>query len=458
MIRSERVFLGAAAGAFTLWMALVALSGGLHFDDFISIGESRGALSLEGWTATAADGRWQPLKRATFDLIARAAGLTFWPYALALAAAHLLTAAAAAFAARAIWPGGTAGTLAGLAVLASLNLSAYSLATVGTLHGILSVAFGLWSVAFALRAALAPAGEARFLAFSSIMALAACLYKETGVTTPVLALYGMWLAARERSVSPTTLAKAVAGPAAGLALYFLLRLVIDVPLVPERSRYSLGGIRPLFLNAAVVVMNVLPWAAAAALARIANRRRGVLPELLMMMAAALALTFPSLLLSWSSPNFWYAAVPAVALGGVGLLRRSDRLPTGLSALAALTLVVFIGVTAAGWISGAHRWGPYAESSLRHWTTFPREGGRIIWFDADSRARYGGLARTIGPGARLTYALRLTSGDPSIKALACISILVGPPCIARPGDELYVHEGGRLERVDVPPPGAWYVMP
>ena len=51
------------AFAILLAIALVVAFGGLHFDDFVNIAESRNALtlSMEELRRPAFDGRWQPL-------------------------------------------------------------------------------------------------------------------------------------------------------------------------------------------------------------------------------------------------------------------------------------------------------------------------------------------------------------------------------------------------------------
>ncbi|MDQ3168759.1 MAG: hypothetical protein M3Q55_01330 [Acidobacteriota bacterium] len=460
-MNARRILLITAVSVACAWMALVLAYGGLHFDDFVSISESRGALSLTAgeWMKPASDGRWQPLKRLTFDALARAAGLTFWPYALALAGAHLLMAAGAWSAARAIFRDGESALYGGLIALASLNLSAYSIANAGSLQGILCIALSVWSVALALHAASLPRGRTLWLTLSALSTLAACWYKESAVTTPALAWYGAWLASRARPFHFSEALRSVAAPAAGVALYLAVRLAFDVRLIPADSRYALGGSPAVARNALFLAANVLPWAVVAAVAAGAfrERARGALADLAIMIAAAVAVALPSLLLPWTSPNFWYAAVPVASLGTASVLHRTPR-PARAAAALALTMVLALGgVSAAAFAAGFHRWGPYSEASVQQFLTFPRHGGRIVWFDRDSHAGYGGLVRTVGPGMRLTHALRLATGDESLEAATCISVLVAPLYVQGPGDELYMHSAGRLEPIATPPPGLWYCL-
>ena len=461
-MNARRVLLVTAVAVACAWTGLVIAFGGLHFDDFINLGESRGALALtaEEWMKPAADGRWQPLKRLTFDVFARTAGLTFWPYALALAAAHGLMAAGTALAARAIWQDRDQSRAAFLVALASLNLTAYSIANVGSLHGILCVALTVWSVALALHAAMTPRGRAWRMALSVLAIAGACWFKESAVTAPALALYGVWLASRVRPVRVPEMLRAMAVPAAGIALYLAARIALGVPLIPAHSRYALGGPWPFVRNALIVVANVLPWAAAAFLAAGSHgrheRRRGMV-AIVILAAAAVAAVFPSLLLPWTSPNFWYAAAPVAALGTAALIHHAPRPDRASIALALLMVLALAGVSAAAFARGVHRWGPYSEASVRQWLTFPRHGGRVVWFDADTHARYGGLVRTVGPGLRLTEALRLATGDTTIDAETCISVLVAPVYVPQAGDELFLHSGGRLWPITEPPPGRWYCL-
>ncbi len=460
-MRARPILLITAVGVACVWTALVLAYGGLHFDDFVNIGESRGALSLtaDEWMKPSADGRWQPLKRLTFDALARTAGLTFWPYALVLAAAHLIMAAGTRSAARAIWRDSDRALSAGLIAVASLNLSAYSVANVGSLQGILCIALSVWSVALALRAASVARGRAVRLMLSAVLTLAACWFKESAITTPALACYGIWLASRVRPIHLPEALRGVAAPAAGVVIYLAARLVFEVPLLPAQSRYTLGGSWPFVRNALILAANVLPWAVIAIFASgaIRDRRRGALAELAVMAAAAVAVALPSSLLPWTSPNFWYAAVPVAALGTAGFLNRAGH-PSRESAALALTMVVaLVGVSGAAFAAGIHRWGPYSEASVAQFLTFPRHGGRIVWFDRDSQAPYGGLVRTVGPGIRLTQALRLATGDESLEAETCISVLVAPLYAPQPGDELFLHSGGRLEPIAEPPPGRWYCL-
>src|SRR5688500_5793498 len=362
---ARRILVIASVAVACAWTGLVLAYGGLHFDDFVNIGESRGALALtvDEWMKPAADGRWQPLKRLTFDALGRTAGLTFWPYALALAGAHLIMAAGTWSAARAVWRDRDLALSAGLIALASLNLSAYSVGNVGSLQGILCIALGMWSVALALQAAFAPRGRAALLTLSALLTLAACWYKESAVTTPALACFGVWLASRARRIHPAEALRAVAAPSAGVVLCLAARLVLDVPLIPSQSRYTLGGSWPLVRNAMIVAANVLPWAVVALLASgaIRERRRGALGDLAVMTAAALAVALPSLLLPWTSPNFWYAAVPVAALGTTGFLRRAARPRRAAAALALTMILALAGVSAAAFAAGVHRWGPYSEA-------------------------------------------------------------------------------------------------
>lgn len=459
--RCMRLVLATAVGVTLTWLALVIVFGGLHFDDFVNLHESTGAMSMsaEEWRKPAADGRWQPLKRLVYDAVARAAGLTFWPYALALGTAHLLTAWGTATAGRAIWPESEGGRVAGLIALASLNLSAYSLANTATLHGIVSVALSVWGAARALQA---PRGRLfadwRFV-FSAFATFAACLFKETAVTTPALAAYGLWLASRRGPISRTRMLRAIGAPAAGVAAYFILRFALDIDLFPTRGRYSAGGRGFSLANLAIVLLSMAPWAVAV-LAGSSRWRawQAYGLDLAMMSAAAVAMALPSLLLTWTSPNFWYATVPVVGLGTAEMLRRATRPARACTALALLMIAMLLVCTAAAWRAGAHHWGAYSKAAITHWMTFPRQGGRVVWFDRDNGQSYGGLYRTIGPGERLADALRVATGDFAIEAQACIDLLVGPPCDVREGDELYLHSRGRLERIAAPPPGKWYVLP
>jgi hypothetical protein len=178
----------------------------------------------------------------------------------------------------------------------------------------------------------------------------------------------------------------------------------------------------------------------------------------MIAAASAAAVLPSLLLSWRSPNFWYAATPAAALGAAGIIRGAVNPRRAFAATAALIVVVLIGCVAAGWKVQAYRWGPYAQSSIEQWRTSSYRGGRVVWFDRDTLAPYGGLARTIGPGDRLSRALRLATGNPSIDAVVCVSVRVAPLYDPRPDDEIFLHSAGRLEALAAPPPGSWYCLP
>lgn len=460
---AARAMLIAAGGAALMWVALVLAFGGLHFDDFVNLDESRGALALsaEEWRTPAADGRWQPLKRLTYDALARTAGTTFWPYALALALVHGLTVLGTVSAGRAIWRRDGASTVAGLIALASLNLSAYSIANVGTLHGMASVALSIWAASSALHAADAGRRRGWLLVLSVLATVGACLYKETGVTTPALTAYGLWLTARDRRLEHVAIVRAVGAPAVGVATYFLLRVMFDIQLFPAGGRYVAGASGFSIANLAIVFAGVIPWAAAALAGSVEGGRngwRGTLVEIIALGTAVTAVVLPSLILPWTSPNFWYAAVPVAGLGTAALFSRAAR-PGHASAAVTLLIVLMLGVCAAvAWRAGAHHWGPYAESSITQWTTFPRNGGRIVWFDRDNRAPYGGLYRTIGPGDRLAHALRVASGDHTIRAVACVDLLVGPPCTIGQGDEIYIHSRGRLERVSAPPPGIWFVLP
>lgn len=454
-----RPILFTSVAVASIWTALVFAFGGLHFDDFVNIAESRDALrlSINQLRTPAFDGRWQPLKRVTFDLLTRVAGLTFWPYAVALAAAHLFMAAGVAVAARAIWGERENALLAAGIALGALNLTAYSVANVGSLHGILCVALTVWSAGAAIRGALEPTRRAPPMLLAAAAAFAACLYKETGVMAPVLAAYGVWLASRHNGSAITAIARAVAAPCVGIVAYFAVRSALDVPLLPEGGRYGAGTTSTILRNAAIVVAGVVPWGLAAWLGAALGARRDASLRLAAMTATAVAAVLPSLLLPWQSPNFWYAAAPVVALGVTDMLRtaaRPGRASIAIAALAAASLTACVAVT---WRTGAYRWGTYAESSVAQWAALPRHGKRVVWFDRDSLEHYGGLARTVGPGQRLAHALRLASGDPSVEAVACISVLVGPACATGPGDEMYLHAHGRLTPITAPPPGSWYVM-
>ena len=454
---SERALTLTALAAACAWGALILAFGGLRFDDFVNIAESRGALSPEGWTGLAADGRWQPLKRATYDALARIAGLTFWPYAVVVMAAHVAMAAGVASSARAIWRTPGAAPVAGAVALSSLNLSGYSVSYVATLHGIASVALTAWCVSLALHAAVEPRRRAARLTLAALTATAACLYKETAVMTPAVVLFAVWLAARGRPVAWPQIARAVGAPVAGVLTYFVLRLIADVPLIPAGGRYG-GRNWPGLVNALVILSHVMPWAGAALIGaawrgRAAARGQGM--DVAVMAIATLGAIFPTLFLSWQSPNFFYAAIPVAALGTAGLTHGAESRGRSHVALAALIVVALAGSAGSAAWRGVHLWGPYSEGSLSQWLTYPREGGRVVWFDADSHARYGGLVRTIGPGDRLTYALRLASGDPRIEGEACISVPVSAPYVPRPGDELYLHTAGRLEPLASPPSGNWY---
>lgn len=275
---------------------------------------------------------------------------------------------------------------------------------------------------------------------------------------PVFALYGTWIAARHGAALIPAFVRAAAAPSLGIAAYFAVRLALDVPLFPEGGRYAPAGWTVILRNAAVVVAGVAPWAAAAWLGTSRGTRRGAAMDSGVMIASAVTAVLPSLMLSWQSPNFWYAATPVAALGVTSALRHAARPGRARAAVAGLALASLVACVAVSWRTGAYRWGPYSESSVAQWRSLPRQGGRVIWFDLDSRESYGGLARTIGPGDRLAHALRLASGDPAIEAIACISVLVGPSCESRAGDELYLHSRGRVTRVFDPPAGTWYVMP
>ena len=281
---------------------------------------------------------------------------------------------------------------AGLIALASLNLSAYSVGNAGSLQGILCIALSVWSVALALHAASVPRRRAVWLAVSALSTLAACWYKESAVTTPALACYGAWLASRVRSVKLSEALRSVAAPAAGVGLYLAARIVFDVPLIPAQSRYTLRGSWPFVRNALILAANVLPWAVVALVASgsIRDRGRAALADLVIVTAGAVAVALPSLLLPWNSPNFWYAALPVAALGAAGLLHGGPRPGRAAVALALTMVVSLAGVSAAAFSAGIHRWGPYSEASVRQFLTFPRHGGRIVWFDRDSQAPYGGL--------------------------------------------------------------------
>lgn len=455
---SERGLALTAVAAACVWAALVFAYGGLHFDDFVNIAESRGALAPEGWTGLADGDRWQPLKRGTYDLLARVAGLTFWPYIVVLMGAHIAMAAGVASCARAIWGARGITLMAGVVALSSLNLSGFSIAYVATLHGVASVALAAWSVSFALRAALERRARVVRLGIAAVAAAGACLYKETGVATPAVAAFAIWLARRERPVTTSQVARAVGPAVAGLLLYLLLRVMIGVPLIPARGRYSGVDIWPVLRNAAGILMHVMPWAFAALAGSIGigwRASRRLREDLATLAIASLTAVFPTLLLPWQSPNFLYAALPVAALGTAGIARRAVTPSRANVAVALLIVIALAGMTVSAARRGAHLWGPYAKTSLSQWLTYPHAGGRVVWFDADSREPYGGLVRTIGPGDRLTHALRLVSGAPRIVADVCISVQVSTPYAAEPGDELYLHTAGRLEPISSPPPGNWY---
>jgi len=442
------------AAALTGVYVLAFLPGAwFRFDDFWQLHASvveRGPLIAILTAPNEADGRWNPGMRLLLRGIAAASGLErAWPFYLALAGAHAINVYLSARITAVLGAGARGPWATAFVAIAAINLSAYSLVSVFLLHGVAAVSFALAAVLSAAR--YAQDGKTWRLAAAAGATLAGLLCKEYAIVAPLLAAVAV-AAVPGRPRGLAVWVRVVAAFAVAGAAFVLLQWLAGVPLIPAGGRYSTVAVRDAGRTLAWNLAHVSVWLALPAyMAWRGPDRRAALRAMLLASALTLVPMLPTLLLPWRSPGHLYLFLFSTA-AAAGLLIAASATPA--STLRHLWMIVAAAVVAAVvLISARHQilsWGPLTRQALADWQAQRRpDDGRVVWFDADYRAPYGGLADLIGPGIRLREALEMTTGEPIDAAVICIPIVVGERYVPQPGDALFVHAHGRLRRIAQP---------
>lgn len=424
-----------------------------RFDDFWQLNASvveRGSLITILTAPNEADGRWNPGMRALLRGIAAASGLErAWPFYLALIGAHAINVYLSARIAAVLGAGARGQWAAAFVAIAAINLSAYSLVSVFLLHGVAALSFALAAVLSAAR--YAQDGKTWRLAVAAAATVAGLLCKEYAIVAPLLAAVAVAAAPGRRPGLAVWVRVVTAFAVAGVA-FALLQWLAGAPLIPARGRYSSVAIHDAGRTLAWNLAHVSVWLALPAyMAWRGPDRRAALRALLIASALVLVPMLPTLLLPWRSPGHLYLFLFSTAAGAGLLIAASVPSPSMVRHL--WMLVAAAVVAAVLLVSGRHQilsWGPLTRQALADWHAQRRpEDKRVVWFDAEYLAPYGGLADLIGPGIRLREALEMTTGEQIDAAAICIPIVVGERYVAQPGDALFVHERGRLRRLAQP---------
>lgn len=455
MISRPAVQAAVAAAMLAALYLLVFLPGAwFRFDDFWQLNGTAVNVLPIGDLLTqpnTADGRWNPGMRLTMRVVgAVSGGERAWPFYLALLAGHALNIFLTVRIARVL--GGTPRTQAitAFVAIAGLNFSLFTLVTIALLYSVICTAWMLAAMLAALR--YFHGGRWRHAVLCSVCTLAALCFREIAVVTPLLcalllALYGGDMRAERRRWA--VLALAFAAAAAG---FVALASAAGASIVPEAGRYRLSVGWHTVRHVVVLAAHTAIWLAIPLAAGGLRGLRSARREIVLAAAWALLSVFPTLFLTWQSPGHLYLALAGVALAAgrlwASLGERSRIAAVGLPLVAVLVLAVAATLAARRDIL---RWGAINRQVLADWQMLRRPGdARVVIFDNDNGVRNRGLARLIGPGIRLRDALRLASKQPIASATICIDLIEGPPYAPQPGDALFVHEGGRLQRVNAPP--------
>lgn len=425
-----------------------------RFDDFWQLNTS--VVHAPGFpglltSANEADGRWNPGMRLTLWLIGRVAGVEKpWLFYLALVAVHATNIALAVRLARLLGADARGRWVTALVGIAALNLTLYSVMSIFLLHGVLAMTCALLAVIAAVQYGL----DRRWprLVACAAATWVGLLCKEYAVAAPLMAVAAIFAISPMRRPDVRLWAAVVAAFAAGGLAFAGAQILLELPLVPASGRYSsLDGPNAL-RTFATIVMHVAAWLVVPLVMawRRLPRARAVR---LSAVAVALALgpTLPLLMLSWLSPGHLYMVFPGTAAGAGVLLTASapsSRLWYAWLA-GALAVVIASGAVLARY--QPLQWGPITQQVFDDWKSLREPGDeRVIWFDGENAAPYGGFARLIGPGIRLREGLEMLTGEEIPDAAVCIDVVVGPAYVFQEGDALFFHRDGRLTRIDAPP--------
>lgn len=437
--------------------ALVFLPGAwFRFDDFWQLNSSAvhaPPLLRMLTSANEADGRWQPGMRLIMWALGGAAGVDrAWPFYLAVLAGHAINTAMAVRLAR-LW-GADAAARAASALIAvvGLNFSAFTIVSVCLLHNVVATTFILAAVASAL--AYWQRARRRSLIACVAFTLAGLLFREIAVVAPLLAVVCILTsAAAPRHVFDRRWTAIVAAFAVAGAGFLALSWLAGISIVPARGRYDFKAGAHVFRNLLYIAAHVTVWIAVPIAVLVGRGRMAAARQPVALAAGwAVVAMLPTLFLTWRSPGHLYLVLFGVAVAGGSLWTAADaRRHVAAIGLAVMAAVVFAGVAGIAAQRDVLRWGPITKHVLDDWLQQRAPGDvRVIVFDADDGLPYGGLARLIGPGIRLREALEVASREQVADAAICVTMVIGPPYTAEPGDALFLHEGGRLRRMAAPP--------
>lgn len=445
-----------ATWAFGGALALIYFAGFVptayfRFDDFWQLrGSAAQPLDLAHLLSTAneADGRWNPGMRLSLWLLGALVGVQqAWPYYVVLFAAHTTNILLSVAIAGRLGVDATGRWATAFVGVAAVNLTAYSVTSIFLLHGVLSIGF-------ALAAVLAATGYAHDrrpwrlgVIVGATFAGLAC--KEYAIISPLLAAAALLTIARRKDFrlwAAIVLAYGLAG-----ALFAATQLTLGLPLIPPGGRYTFTSVGNVARTAAWYAANTLVWLLVPAVMAFRAERRAAVRALCVAAAWVVAPLLPVLVLPWLSPGHLYLVTFSVGIAAGLLISRAGDAASALWRLwMACALLVVSTVVTIAVRHEMHRWGPITRQVIADWHAQRAPGDRrVVWFDADNGGSYGGLARLIGPGIRLRDALAV-SGAVVDDAAICIDVVVGPPYQPRPGDALFLNEGGRLRRVETPP--------
>jgi len=443
-----------AAALAGLYLLAFLPSAWFRFDDFWQLNASAGRsvpLLDAITTANEADGRWNPGMRLLLRMIAAVSGLErAWPFHLALVGAHAINVYLSVRIAAVLGADARGRWATAFVATAALNLSAYSLVSVFLLHGVVALSFALAAVLSAAR--YAQDGKTWRLAAAAGATLAGLLCKEYAIVAPLLAAVAVAAAAPGARPRMAMWVRVVAAFAVAGAAFACLQWLAGAPLIPARGRYASVAVRDAGRTLAWNLAHVAVWLALPAyLAWRGPDRRAALRALAIASALVLVAMLPTLALPWRSPGHLYLFLFSTAAGAGLLTSASSPAPSAfrhvwMAAAAAVVTTVLVMAARHQILS----WGPLTRQAIADWQAQRQpDDRRVVWFDADYLAPYGGLADLIGPGIRLREALEMTTGETFESAAICIPIVVGERYVAQPGDALFVHEHGRLRRVAEP---------
>ena len=445
-----------AAVLLAVYVSLFLPGAYFRFDDFHQITESAGAfidLPAILTTPNEADGRWNPGMRLVLRGIAAAAGLErAWPFYAALLLGHALNILLLLRIAAALGASRRAKAATAFIAIAGLNFSMFTLVTIALLFSVLCTS---WMLAAALAAVrYARGGRWWYAAACAGCTAAALCFREIAVVTPLLivlllAVYGSATGMsvdRRRGVG-LAIAFGIAA-----AIFLGLAAFAGAAIVPETGRYKFAVGLHTARHLLVLGAHVGVWLAVPFIAIGLRAPRLFRDDLLLASGWAILSVLPTLLLTWQSPGHLYLALFGTALAGGRMWAALDeRSRVAAAGLPVVALLVFAGAAGLAAQRQILQWGPITRQVLADWQGMRRpDDGRVIFFDADNDAPYHGVVRLIGPGIRLREALRFASREPIARASICIDVIVGPPYVAEEGDALFVHDDGRLQRVDAPP--------